>query len=127
MTFARWAGDLDSQLPTATIHMDAPREVTAQWTTDMGALYLNVILIIIVIAIAAIAVFLATRKRRPPPTPLITGTGYTGTPVQTRLMQAKPVLSLKVQAPPATHCENCGAALPWGATKCPSCGTAAKK
>ena len=120
--FNAWSGDVQSQLSTIPVRVDAPKSVTAQWSADMGPLYLNLFVVILVAAIAVIAVMLVKRRRKPPATPLITGTGYLP-----GYSQPRPVLSLKVQSAPVAYCQNCGAALPPGTVKCPSCGRPAKK
>jgi hypothetical protein len=120
--FSGWTGDATSLSPTSPVQMDQPQSVMAQWTDDMGPVYLSIALIVLILAVIAIVIFLAQRRRKPPPTPLITGTGVVGMP-----MQQSSILTLKVQAPPISYCQSCGLGLPSGGVKCPSCGAPVKR
>lgn len=67
VTFQRWTGDSTDSSPTASVQMEGPKTVTAQWTTDdsqpymiLGGLAAAVLVVIVV------AVLMMRRKGRPP-------------------------------------------------------------
>lgn len=64
--FQRWTGDSTDSTPTASVQMDGPKTVTAQWTTDdsqpymiLGGLAAAVLVVIVV------AIVMMRRKGRP--------------------------------------------------------------
>ena len=68
-----WTGDSTADTATASISMDAPKAVEAQWTTDNSQPYMILGGIGAAIVIAIILVFVLIRRRgaAPPPPPVI--------------------------------------------------------
>jgi hypothetical protein len=59
--FTGWSGDFSGDTPTASVTMDSPMAVTANWRTDYTRLYM---LIGLIVLIAAINAGLRIRRRR---------------------------------------------------------------
>jgi uncharacterized repeat protein (TIGR02543 family) len=111
--FAGWTGDYTGNSPTASITMDKPHTVHANWQTSYFQLE---ILAVAVAAIIIVAAFLLMRRRRPQvpietkPTPPMTaeeGVGETPPPPS--------VESVK--------CASCGADVAAGQAYCQNCGS----
>jgi hypothetical protein len=112
--FTSWSGDYTGTSPSASITMDKPHTVHADWQTS----YLQLeILVAALVAIAAIAGFLLWRKRRAPAPPLETK--------PTPPMPEEPggggtEAELSGEA---VKCSSCGADVPAGQTYCQNCGS----
>jgi hypothetical protein len=61
--FKSWSGDYTGTGNAATITMNSPKEITAQWATDSSQLYLLLEILPIVIIIILVAVLLMRRKK----------------------------------------------------------------
>jgi hypothetical protein len=110
--FDHWSGDSAATAPTASLMMDKPATVKAEWRTDYTMPY--IVIGAIAAAVAIVVLLLAMRKRRRPETATATG-------------PAQPIPQASIAAPlPVTadkFCINCGAPLPAHATFCNKCGT----
>jgi len=103
MVFHSWSGDSSASTPAATLTMDSPKTVVAQWTAD------NTVPMVVVAVIAAailVAAFIMMRRRR----------------------KSSPATSLydrpaTVQVSGTRFCASCGAELPPAASFCSKCGT----
>jgi hypothetical protein len=97
--FTGWSGDFTGDTASASVVMNEPKTVTANWTTDYMQLY--IIIIVIIIVLAGVGVwFIRIRRRK------------------------APVLSSETtQPPPApTRCPNCGAKIQPEDVFCITCG-----
>lgn len=66
-TFQRWTGDSTDSSPTASVQMEGPKTVTAQWTTDDSQPYMILGgLAAVVLVVIVIAVVMMRRKSRSP-------------------------------------------------------------
>jgi len=110
--FDHWSGDSAVTAPTASLVMDKPGTVKAEWRTDYTMPY--IVIGAIAAAVAIVAVLLAMRKRRRPETAAATA-------------PAQPIPQASIAAPPTVtadkFCMNCGATLPAHATFCNKCGS----
>lgn len=109
--FDHWSGDSTATAPTASVTMDRPRTVKAEWRADYTIPY--VIIGAIVGAIAIVVVLLFMRRRRAPrpaeevpPLPTVV-----------------PPSPAAFQSPPGKFCMNCGVPLQAKATFCVECGS----
>ena len=57
-----WSGGIDVTSPTATVPMDGPKTVTANWRTDYTRLY--ILIVVCVAALTAIIILLVRRKKK---------------------------------------------------------------
>ncbi len=62
--FTGWSGDSTATTPTATIIMDEPKSVTANWRTDYTQLYITIGGAVILAAAASAAVAILVMRRR---------------------------------------------------------------
>ena len=60
--FDGWSGDLTSSTASASVTMNAPKVITANWHTDYMQLYIIIIVAAVVIAIVVVVVLLARRQ-----------------------------------------------------------------
>jgi len=110
--FDHWSGDSAATTPTASLTMDKPGTVKAEWRTDYTMPY--IVIGAIAATVAIVVLLLAMRRRRRPETAAATA-------------PAQPIPQASVAAPPTVtgdkFCMNCGAPLPTHATFCNKCGT----
>ena len=110
--FDHWSGDSAATAPTASLMMDKPGTVKAEWRTDYTMPY--IVIGAIAAAVAIVVLLLAMRKRRRPETAAATA-------------PAPPTPQASIAAPPTVtadkFCMNCGASLPAHATFCNKCGS----
>ena len=103
--FIGWSGDCSATTASASVIMDVPRTVVANWRTDYMQLYL-----IIgggVIVVGALVVVLMMRRRR---------------------KAVAPARVERVPQPPITkYCKNCGAEIKPGDAFCTKCGEAVEE
>lgn len=103
--FIGWSGDYSGNTASASVIMDVPRTVVANWKTDYMQLYM-----IIgggVIVVGALIVVLMMRRRK---------------------KAVAPARVERITQPPATkYCENCGAEIKPGDAFCTKCGGAVKE
>jgi hypothetical protein len=114
-----WSGDLTATTASATITMNGPKTVTAEWHTDNTMPY-AIIGGIILVVIVVVAILLLMKRRRAPTRAL--GTAFPPPPVPeapTPSSQPPPA----AQPPGGKFCINCGAPLPAWATFCGKCGS----
>ena len=110
--FDHWSGDSAATAPTASLIMDKPGTVKAEWRTDYTMPY--IVIGAIAAAVAIVVLLLVMRKRRRPETAAAT-------------VPAQPIPQASIAAPPPVtadkFCMNCGASLPAHATFCNKCGS----
>jgi hypothetical protein len=123
--FVEWKGDYTGKDAHGSITMDAPKQVTAVWTTS----YIQLLMIAgVILAILVIAALLLWRRRstrpasvKPPPTPPPGSTETPAAPAET-----PPTPELETTSKPsvsvALRCTNCGHELNEGQIYCPECG-----
>lgn len=103
--FIGWSGDCSGTTASASVIMDVPRTVVANWKTDYMQLYL-----IIgggVIVVGALIVVLMMRRRK---------------------KAVAPARVERIPQPPTTkYCENCGAEIKPGDAFCTKCGEAVEE
>jgi hypothetical protein len=103
--FIGWSGDCSGTTASASVIMDVPRTVVANWKTNYMQLYL-----IIgggVIVVGALIVVLMMRRRK---------------------KAVAPARVERIPQPPTTkYCENCGAEIKPGDAFCTKCGEAVKE
>lgn len=108
--FVRWEGDYSGTSTRASITMDKPKVVHAQWTTSYIQLY---IVLGALAAVLVIAVILLRRRRQ-----------AAGAPT----MKPTPPMTGEAVGPPpevsggSLKCDSCGADVPQGQTFCHNCG-----
>jgi uncharacterized repeat protein (TIGR02543 family) len=111
--FTGWTGDYTGNSPTASITMDKPHTIHANWQT--GYLQLE-ILAVAVVAIAIVVAFLLMRRRQ------------SGVPVETKPTPPVTPEAGVGEAPPqpsgeSVRCGSCGADVAAGQTYCQNCGS----
>ncbi len=123
--FLRWSGDISADSATASITMDAPKTVRAEWKVDNSQPYMILGGIAVVIVVAILAFVLMRRRGRPVSAP---------PPVRPAPPVAVPELApappptpaAPAQPPPAPegakYCIHCGAAIPSVVLFCTKCG-----
>jgi hypothetical protein len=112
-----WSGDSTAHTATASVTMDGPKTVRAEWRTDYTMPY--VIIGAIVAAIAIIVALLLMRRRRAPAPTLTTPPPAVAAPRRAVARSSRPA----AQLPTGKFCLNCGTRLPAHATFCSKCGT----
>lgn len=111
--FAGWTGDYTGNSPSASITMDKPHTVHANWQTSYFQLE---ILAVIVVVAAILVAFLLMRRRQ------------SSVPIETKPtppMAPEPGVE---ETPPqpigeSVKCGSCGADVPAGQTYCQNCGS----
>jgi hypothetical protein len=114
--FDRWSGDLSGSTPTATIKMDGPKTVTAEWRTDYTMPYAIIGVTGAVIIVVAL-LLLMKRRRAPVPAP-----AYQPPPVPTAAPTPLWPISPVAPAPAGKFCINCGEPMSSDAVFCRMCG-----
>jgi hypothetical protein len=103
--FIGWSGDCSATTASASVIMDVPRTVVANWKTDYMQLYLIIGGGIIVVG-ALIAVLMIRRRKK----------------------AVAPARVERIPQPPTTkYCKNCGAEIKPGDAFCTKCGEAVKE
>jgi hypothetical protein len=112
-----WSGDSTADTATASVAMDGPKAVKAEWRTDYTMPYVIIGAIVAAIAII-VALLLMRRRRAPAPTPTYPPPAVAAPP-PTVAMPSHPA----AQLPTGKFCLNCGVPLPAHATFCNKCGS----
>jgi hypothetical protein len=124
--FAHWSGDSSADTSSASVTMDGPKTVTAEWRTETTMPY-TTIGIVAVIAVVVVALLLVMRRRgarrsaaavKPPvqaAPPVSAPPARPTTPIPTQVSRAPPGAEVK-------YCVHCGAAIPSVVLFCTKCG-----
>ncbi len=122
--FQRWNGDLTSNSPSATIRMDGPKTVRAEWTEDNSQPYMIFGGIAAGIVVVIVVVFMAMRRKQPSQPRAAPPIEY-AQPAVSRPPPAIPGPSPTPRPAPsevAKHCMHCGATIPSVVVFCTKCG-----
>lgn len=125
-TFQRWTGDSKESSPSASIQMDGPKEITAQWSVDntqpyiiLGSIAAAILVVIVVVVLMTKRKSRAPQKTRPPteeagPQPV------PPTPVAPpKPVRAKEQAPARAGPPPGKKfCVFCGQLIPLNARFC---------
>ncbi len=107
--FQQWTGDLNTSSPTATIKMDGPKEVQAEWTIDRSQPYMILLGLTVAIIVIVALGLLMRRKAHARPEPTVV------TPPAPSAPQPAVQAAQK-------FCMHCGRAIPPNASFCFNCG-----
>lgn len=106
--FIGWSGDYSGTTASASLIMDGPKTVTANWRTDYTHLYLLIVGGVVLIGGIAVGKRTLLRKRRE--------------------KTVAPARVERITQPPATiYCTNCGTEIEPGDAFCAICGEAVKE
>jgi uncharacterized repeat protein (TIGR02543 family) len=78
--FDGWSGDLTSTSANASITMNAPKVITANWHADYMQLYIAIAIVVVVIIVIVLVVVLARRKGGTPRPPVTATPTYSPPP-----------------------------------------------
>jgi hypothetical protein len=114
-----WSGDLTATTASATVTMNGPKTVSAEWHTDNTMPYTIIGGIIVVVIVIVAILLLMKRGRAPTPTP-----GAAVPPPPAPVAPTPPPPAPPAAQPPGgKFCINCGAPLPAWAAFCGKCGS----
>jgi len=113
--FDHWSGDTTATTPSASVTMDGPKTVMAEWRTDNTMPYTVIGAVIGLIALAIVALLILRRKAGAP-RHVATVTSSTQTAPSASAQPPPPAASSK-------FCTNCGASLAASAKFCAECGS----
>lgn len=122
--FQRWSGDLTSDSPTATVSMDGPKTVSAEWGEDNSQPYMILGGIVAAIVVVVVVVFMVMRRKGPSQPKVPSRVEYAqpaatpprpATPAPTQVRRPAPGEGVK-------YCVHCGATIPSVVLFCTKCG-----
>jgi ribosomal protein L40E len=111
--FSNWAGDSTSTAPNASVIMNGPKTVTAQWRADNTLPYVILGSIIAFMTIPLLLIVRRSSAQRPAPPTSTPPAPSAGTALQTIPNTLMPV----------KFCRRCGVKIPRDSEYCEECGT----
>ena len=122
LVFQRWSGDLTANTASATIMMDGPKNVRAEWASDNSQAYMILGGIVGAVVVVLLVVLVMRRRGAPQPEAAQRAVVPLVAPQPARPAPEHPARTL--QPPPAglKYCVHCGAAIPSVVMFCTKCG-----
>jgi hypothetical protein len=110
--FTGWSGDYSSTEATASVTMNSPKTITADWRTDFTQLYIFIGAVLVAGGAALAVLMIRRRKKAAAPAMMVESFTQPYQPPQPS------------QPPTVKFCANCGAEIKPGDAFCTKCGKA---